>query len=86
MKMLKYLVSLGIAAGAGMAIGILTAPRKGKHTRSKLRNDLDVAREDIETAANKKLSSAKNILNKAVEKQQKNGQVAIDKIKETVHI
>lgn len=86
MKTLKFLVALGIAAGAGMAIGILTAPKKGKHMRAKLRHDLVTAKDELESAANKKLASAKKILNRAVEKQQENGRVAMDKIKETVHI
>ena len=63
-----------------MAIGILTAPRKGKHTRTKIIDELDSAKDTFEIAANKKLAEAKTILNKTIEEQKKSGIATAKKI------
>jgi len=84
MKTLKTILSLGIAAGAGMAIGILTAPRKGKHTRNLIKNEIDDTKDYLESAANQKLKEAKSILNKTIEVQKKNGVETAKKLKNAV--
>ena len=84
MKTLKFITSLGIAAGVGLLIGMLTAPRKGNQTRIKLLNELDNTKEALELTARKKLEEAKKTIKKTVKKQQINGQEATDKIKEMV--
>ncbi len=84
--MLKLIVSLGIAAGAGMAIGLLTAPRKGKHIRARIKDELDNTKDELAIATNRKLSAAKKSLNRTMEKQQNKSMAAIDKIKNTVHL
>ena len=84
MKTLKLILSLGIATGAGLAIGVLTAPRKGKHTRKRLINDFDSAKDSLEHVANEKLLEAKSILNKTIETQKKNGVEAAKKVKNAV--
>lgn len=71
MKTLKLFLSIGIATGAGLAIGMLTAPRKGKHTRSRIKHELEDVKDSFETAANKKLKEAKSILNQSIETQKK---------------
>jgi len=78
MKTLKTILSLGIAAGAGIAIGMLTAPRKGKHTRTQIKHSLEDAKENLEVAANRKLEEAKTILNETIETQK---DMVLDKFK-----
>lgn len=84
MKTLKYILSIGIAAGAGLAIGILTAPRSGKRTRERLLDEFEDTKKAIDEVANKKLREARELLNKTVEKQRNNGKEAIHKLKETI--
>jgi gas vesicle protein len=84
MKTLKLILSLGIATGAGLAIGVLTAPRKGKHTRNRIKNEIDSAKDSFENAANEKLLEAKAILNKTIENQKKNGVETAKKLKKAV--
>lgn len=82
----KYFLSIAIAAGAGYAIGLLTAPKKGKHMRSMIMNELDSTKDDLEEAASQKLHEAKKILKKAVENKQESGKKALNKIKESMHM
>jgi gas vesicle protein len=67
MKALKTILSIGLAAGAGLAIGLLTAPRKGKHTRTRLKHGLEDAKDNLEDAANMKLDEARAILNETIQ-------------------
>jgi len=71
MKTVKLILSLGIAAGAGLAIGVLTAPRKGKHTRSRLKHDFEDMKDSFEEAANQKLKEAKSIMNETIDAQKR---------------
>ena len=82
MKSLKYFLSLGIAAGAGLAIGVLTAPRKGKHTRNRISNEINNAKDTLEEAANEKLAEAKSIIDKTIKEQKNKGAATIAKLKE----
>jgi gas vesicle protein len=86
MRTFNYLVSIGIAAGAGLAIGILTAPRSGKRTRAMLRDDVDETKAALNKAANKKIKEAKKQINKSVEKQLKNGKTILDNAKKDLTI
>ena len=72
MKTLNYILSIGLAAATGLAVGVLTAPRKGKHTRKRIMDELDNAKDSFEYAANQKLDEAKSIVNKSIEEQKKN--------------
>ncbi len=81
MKTLKYILSIGIAAGAGMAIGILTAPRSGKRTRARLMDEFDETKSALEDKATKKLNEAKRMLNESVQNQLKNGKSILDSAK-----
>ncbi len=81
MKTLKYVLSIGIAAGAGMAIGILTAPRSGKRTRARLKDEFDETKSALEDKATKKLNEAKRMLNESVQSQLKNGKSILDSAK-----
>ena len=81
MKTLKYILSLGIAAGAGMAIGILTAPRSGKRTRARLMDEFDETKSALEDKATKKINEAKRKLNESVQTQLKNGKSILDSAK-----
>jgi gas vesicle protein len=71
MKTFKWILSLGIATGAGLAIGVLTAPRKGKHTRNRIKNEFEDMKDSFEDAANTKLKEAKTILNETLDNQKK---------------
>ena len=71
MKTLKFILSLGIATGAGLAIGALTAPRKGRHTRSRIKHEFEDFKDSFEAAADQKLKEAKSILNQSIEAQKK---------------
>lgn len=84
MKTIKYLLTIGLAVGTGMAIGILTAPRSGKKTRARIMDEIDETKEALEDAAAKKLKEAKKQINKSVEKQLSNGKEAINKLKNEV--
>jgi gas vesicle protein len=81
MKTIKYILSIGIAAGAGMALGILTAPRSGKRTRARIKDEFEDHKSAIEDTANKKLKEAKKVLSNSVDKQLKNGKSIIDNAK-----
>lgn len=78
MKSINYILSIGIAAGVGMAVGILTAPRSGKRTRARIKDEFEEHKSALEEAANKKLKEAKKVLNNSVEKQLKNGKTIIE--------
>lgn len=84
MNTYKYIISIGIAAGAGLAIGILTAPRKGKQTRTRILNDLNNTRSELETAASRKLNEAREILNNSLNTHYEKGKKSSNKIKESV--
>jgi gas vesicle protein len=84
MKTLKYLLPIGIAAGAGLAVGVLTAPRSGRKTRERIMDEIDETKKAIEDAANKKLKEAKDRLNKSIKAHQSNGKEANSKLKEAV--
>ena len=86
MKTLKYLLSIGIAAGAGMAIGILTAPRSGKRTRARLLDEFDETKSALEDKATKKFNEAKRMLNESVQNQLKNGKSVLDSAKKELTI
>lgn len=81
MKTIKYILSIGIAAGAGMAIGILTAPRSGKRTRARIKDEFEEHKSTLEDTANKKLKEAKKVLSNSVDRQLKNGKSIIDNAK-----
>ena len=81
MKTLKYVLSIGIAAGVGMAIGILTAPRSGKRTRARLMDEFEETKSSLEDKATKKLNEAKKVLNDSVQTQLKNGKSILDSAK-----
>jgi gas vesicle protein len=81
MKSIRYILSIGIAAGAGMVIGILTAPRSGKRTRARIKDEFEEHKSTLEDAANKKLKEARKLLNNSVEKQLKNGKTIIETAK-----
>ncbi|NJN28708.1 MAG: YtxH domain-containing protein [Cyclobacteriaceae bacterium] len=86
MKTVKFLLSLGFAAGVGMAIGIVTAPRSGKRTRARLTEEYEDAKSHLEDAANKKIKEAKAILNKTMEKQSEKSKDAMSKLREAIKI
>ena len=75
---------MGIAAGVGIAIGMLTAPRKGKQTRAKFPKDFDRQKDSLEMAANRKLEEAKSIFAKTIEVQKQNGVSGTKKFKTAV--
>ena len=84
MNIVKSILTIGIAAGVGIATGMLIAPRKGKQTRAKLLKDFDRQKDSLELAANRKLEEAKSILAKTIEVQKKNGVSATKKVKTAV--
>jgi gas vesicle protein len=84
MKKVKFLLSLGFAAGIGMAVGIMTAPRSGKRTRARLAEEYEDVKGSLEEAANKKMKEAKPILSKTVDAQTEKGKDAFSKLKEAI--
>jgi len=86
MKTFRYILSIGIAAGAGLAIGILTAPRSGKRTRAMLRDDFDEKKAELEDIANKKMKEAKKTIKKSAQKQLENGKSILDTAKKELPI
>lgn len=84
MKFARTLLTFIIGAGAGLSVGYLTAPRKGKQTRKRLVNELEDTKEALEDAAYDKLDEAKRILSKTVDKQAENGKEVVEKLKNAV--
>jgi gas vesicle protein len=81
MKTFRYILSIGIAAGAGLAIGVLTAPRSGEKTRARLRDGFDEKKSAMEDAASKKLKEAKKLLTESAKKQLENSKSILDTAK-----
>lgn len=92
MKTINYLFTIGLAASAGWVLGILTAPRKGKDTRTQIMvevdalreqvlNEVDILREQIESNATQKLSKTKKILNRTGQKYKQDTRTAANDLK-----
>ena len=86
MRTFNYIVSLAIAAGAGIAIGILTAPRSGKRTRARIINELDDAKKALEESTAEQLKKTRKAIKKNVKAQINNGKEAVTHLKESVHL
>lgn len=84
MKFARTLLTFIIGAGAGLSIGYLTAPRKGKTTRKRLANDFENKRDELEDVAADKLDEAKRILSKTVDKQTENSKEYVQKLKNAI--
>ncbi|GEM_PF-1331777 len=80
----KIFFSFILGAGAGVAYGILTAPRSGKNTRKKIAKDVDAARKSIEKTTSKKFDETKELIRSNADKQIEKGKKALDKIKESI--
>ncbi len=86
MKALKMIFALIMGIGAGLGIGMLTAPRSGKRTRDKMMKDFNTKKNEWEKIATKKLDEAKEILNDSVKKQTEAGKKAIEDMKKAATV
>jgi gas vesicle protein len=86
MKSVKYILSLGFAAGLGLAAGLLFAPRSGKRTRARLAEELDDVKESIEDAGTKKIKEAKKKIHKSIEAQQEKSKEAVSRLKHAIKL
>ncbi len=84
MKFARTLLTFIIGAGAGLSVGYLTAPRKGKTTRKRLANDFENRRDELEDVAADKLDEAKRILSKTMDKQTEQGKEYVQKLKNAI--
>jgi gas vesicle protein len=84
MKTLNIIISIGIAAGAGLAIGWLSAPKNGKKTRSRIADDLQNYKDSLDAYTKERLREAKKIIDKNLADQHANGNLVKNKIKELV--
>jgi len=84
MNVLKTALLVVAGVGAGLATGLLTAPKSGKETRNDLADEMDATKKALEEAATQKLEEAKKILNDTVQTQAENGINAIHKMKKAV--
>ncbi|MEQ8712765.1 MAG: YtxH domain-containing protein [Cyclobacteriaceae bacterium] len=84
MKFARTLLTFIIGAGAGLSVGYLTAPRKGKTTRKRLANDFENKRDELEDVAADKLDEAKRILSKTMDKQTEQGKEYVQKLKNAI--
>ncbi len=84
MKFARTLLTFIIGAGAGLSVGYLTAPGKGKTTRKRLANDFENRRDELEDVAADKLDEAKRILSKTMDKQTEQGKEYVQKLKNAI--
>ncbi len=84
MKFARTLLTFIIGAGAGLSVGYLTAPRKGKTTRKRLANDFENRKDELEDVAADKLDEAKRILSKTMDKQTEQGKEYVQKLKNAI--
>lgn len=82
MKALKFIATLIIGAGAGLAAGYLTAPRSGKATRGKLVEESQDYTDALEKAATQKVLEAKSMLNKTIKEKSAIGKEILDRVAE----
>ena len=85
MKFARTLLTFVIGAAAGLSVGYLTAPRKGKSTRKRLMSEFEDQRESLEGVASDKLDEAYRVLSKTVDKQEENGKEVVEKLKNAIN-
>ncbi len=86
MNAFKITLSFVLGAAAGVATGLLMAPKSGKQTRKQLSKEYDSMVDSLEDAANSKLKEAKTLLNETVARQAKQGKSMIDTMKEKIMV
>ncbi len=84
MKTLKYILSLGIAATAGWAIGWLSAPASGRETRSRFADELDNTRNNLKEYSKSKIKKADRALNENLKEQRKKSNASLNSLRKAI--
>ena len=84
MKILNNILSIGIAAGAGLAIGWLSAPKRGGQARAIVADELQKYKDSLDAYSIERLREAKKAIDQNLLNQPTKSSQVMNKIKEMV--
>jgi gas vesicle protein len=84
MKTLSNILSIAIAAGAGLAIGWLSAPKRGRQARAIVADELQKYKDSLDAYSIERLREAKKTIDQNLLNRPAQGSKVMNKIKEMV--